>query len=39
MRMQVPSLALLSGSGIGHYGELWGRSQMRSGSLIDVAVV
>ena len=38
-RMQVPSLALLSGLMIQHCCELWCRSQMKLGSGIAVAVV
>ena len=39
MRMQVGSLALLSGLGIQRCHELWHRSQMRLGSCIAVLVV
>ena len=39
MRMQVLSLASLSGLRIQHYLELWRRSQMRLGSGVAVAVV
>ena len=39
MRMQVQSLASLSGSGIRHCHELWCRLQMRLGSWVAVAVV
>ena len=39
MRMQVPSLALLSGLGIQRCPELWCRMQMRLGSGVAVAVV
>ena len=39
MRMWVPSLTSLSGSGILHCPELWCRSQMHLGSCIAVAVV
>ena len=38
MRMQGPSLALISGSGIRHCLELWCRLQMRLRSYIAVAV-
>ena len=38
MRMQVPSLASLSGLRIWHCHELWCRSQMRLGSGVAVAV-
>ena len=34
-----PSLALLSGSGIGYCCELWCRPQMQLGSCVAVAVV
>ena len=39
MRMQIQSLASLSGLRVQHYHELWYRSQMRLGSGIAVAVV
>ena len=39
MRMEVPSLALLSGSGIWRCGELWCRLQMRLRSGVVVAGV
>ena len=39
MRMQVPSLAPLSGLRIWHCYELWRRSQMQLGSHVAVAVV
>ena len=38
MRIQVQSLALLSGLGIWHCHELWRRSQTRLGSCVAVAV-
>ena len=38
MRMQVQSLALLTGSGIQHYHELWYRSQTVLRSHVAVAV-
>ena len=38
MRMQVRSLASLSGLGIRHFHELWCRSQMQLGSGVAVAV-
>ena len=39
MRMQVRSLALLSGLGIWHYHELWCRLQTQLTSCVAVAVV
>ena len=39
MRVQVRSLALLSGLGIWHCHELWFRSQMRLISRVAVAMV
>ena len=39
MRLQVRSLALLSGLRIQHYHELWCRSQTWLGSRVAVAVV
>ena len=39
MRMQVRSLASISGLGIHHCCELWCRSQMRVGSGVAVALV
>ena len=39
MRMQVQSLALLSGLKIRYCHELWCRSQTRLGSLVAMAVV
>ena len=39
MRLQVPSLASLSGLRIWHCHKLWGRSQTQFGSYVVVAVV